>query len=192
MSLVKQPSGPASGVRLSSTRFILYGRITAKIRAIPVPGTITTLITMSQRKDEIDWELLGARPTLAETNVFYKGIPEFDVHGSRETVPTGIQTSHLYTIDWTSKRILWAIDGRVKRTLFKSNSTSPMTPPGERWFPSTPAQIQVSVWDAGGGSEWAGVIPWGKRTRLSALYEYIDVVCYDDKDRPVAYWPTRP
>ncbi len=106
-----------------------------------------------------------------------------------EFVPGGIQSSHTYTIDWTSKRISWAIDGDVKRTLYKANSTSPMTPPGERWFPSTPSQIQVSAWDAG-GNDWAGgPIPWGKKTRLSAMYEYIDVLCYDDRDRPVASWP---
>jgi beta-glucanase (GH16 family) len=189
---VRQPSGPASGIRLSSTRFILYGRITAKIRAIPYPSAITTLITMSQRKDEIDWELVGAHPTIAETNVFYKGITEYDIHSSKVNVPNGIQNSHYYTIDWTSQKISWFLDGGHARTVYRHNSTSPLTPPGERWFPSTPSQIQISVWDAG-GSDWSGgPIPWGTKTRLSAMYEYIDITCYDDKDRPVAYWPARP
>lgn len=40
-------------VRISTTRYMHYGRVTARMRAIGEPGVITTFITMSDVKDEV-------------------------------------------------------------------------------------------------------------------------------------------
>jgi beta-glucanase (GH16 family) len=58
LNLVRATQGQAVGVRLSTLRYMLYGRITARMRAIPLPGAVTTFITMSERQDEIDWEVI--------------------------------------------------------------------------------------------------------------------------------------
>jgi hypothetical protein len=62
------------GARLSTTRYLQYARITARMNAVAVPGVVTTFITMSPRKDEIDWEFVGGETTSGQTNVFYKGM----------------------------------------------------------------------------------------------------------------------
>jgi len=38
-------------------------------------GVVTAFITMSDDKDEIDWEWPGATTTSAQTNLFWKGVP---------------------------------------------------------------------------------------------------------------------
>lgn len=176
--LIKQSQGVATGTRISTTRFIQYGKISAKFRASHMPGSVTAFITMSDIKDEIDWEILGAYPQTAETNMFYKGIPEYAIHGTRVQGPfisTGFNT---YTIDWSPDQIIWSINNSPVRVLKKSSSTSKMIGPNERWFPTTPSQIQFSIWDAG-NNEWAkGPIQWGKKSFTSAFLEYIDITCY--------------
>ncbi|KAL2916883.1 putative glycosidase CRH2 [Polyrhizophydium stewartii] len=195
LALIKDPSGKAAtGTRVSTTRYILYGKVTARFSALSLPGAVTTFISMSDRKDEIDWEIVGKDLNSAQTNVFYKGIPEFALHGSTEAV-ADVSKPHEYTIDWKHNTLSWAIDGVVKRTLNKDTSISPLTPPGERWYPSTPSLFQISVWDGGasdskGTSDWAGgAIQWGSRSNITALYEWIDIQCYDDHDNPVPKWP---
>lgn len=69
---------------------------------------------------------MGKNVTEAQSNVFYKGIEEFGVHGGNHSVPSGISQSHVYSMDWRSDYITWAIDGNPVRTLAKENSTSPM------------------------------------------------------------------
>ena len=66
------------------------------------------------------------------------------------------------------------------------------------WYPTTPSQIQLSIWDGGsssnkGTSLWAGgPIDWGNQTSYYATYKYVDIQCYDDKDAPVKSWPPQP
>lgn len=104
---------------------------------------------MADNKDEIDWEITGgsSQTALAQTNIFYRGIPEYDIHASKHPDPL-VAEYHTYTIDWRSDSIIFSIDGIVQRTyLNDKNAVSPMTPPGQHWFPNTPSKIQISVWD---------------------------------------------
>ena len=145
----------------------------------------------------ISREIVGSKPRKAQTNVFYKGIPEFVVHSREVDVPSSsVAELHTYEIDWRSDRLTWSIDGRTVRSLNRDDSTSPMTPPGERWFPSTPSHVQIAVWDGGasenqGTSQWAGgPIPWGNNQNHSAIFEYIDIQCYNDQNQPVPNMPS--
>jgi beta-glucanase (GH16 family) len=58
-SLVLEKNGDGStvaqGVRMSTTRYLHYGRFSVEMTAIPVNGVVTTFITMSPSLDEIDW-----------------------------------------------------------------------------------------------------------------------------------------
>ena len=49
------------GTKVSTTRNILYGNISASIKTVGAVGVVTAFITMSGTKDEIDW---GARSSL--------------------------------------------------------------------------------------------------------------------------------
>jgi hypothetical protein len=48
-------SAVAQGVRMSTTRYMHYGRFSVELAAIPVPGVVTTFITISPVTDEINW-----------------------------------------------------------------------------------------------------------------------------------------
>jgi beta-glucanase (GH16 family) len=81
------------GTRLSSTRYVHYGTITAT-RTHPFPilriqlpltccslvktgrwnGVVTAFITMSDIKDEIDWEFPGSQVTEGQSNYFWQGV----------------------------------------------------------------------------------------------------------------------
>ena len=195
LALVQGQNGqPDTGARLSTTRFIQYARMTVAFKAVPKTGVVTTFITMSEEKDEIDWEILGSQPNSAATNVFYKGIKEFDIHSTTENL-NDVSKLHTYEIDWRSDLIRWGIDGDYKRTLIRNQSVSPMTPKGEFWFPNTPSQIQISIWttedspDVGVRNWGGGKVPWGSAKSFSAYYEYVDIQCYNNKNQPVARWP---
>ncbi|KAJ3417442.1 hypothetical protein HDV05_003306 [Chytridiales sp. JEL 0842] len=184
------------GTRLSTTRYILYGVFTIPIKAIGEAGIITTFITMSDRGDEIDWEILNYKPrTPATTNIFWNRVLEFGVRFDEHALPRGTADGefHDYTIDWNSERIIWSIDGTVIRTYRRSDSLKD----GTYYYPSTPSLIQIGAWDGGdsdspGLSAWAGgPVPWGSNTYLEALYGPLRVQCYDDRNRPVEMWPVQ-
>lgn len=185
---------PGPGIRISSKTDILYAKMTVRARPIAVPGAVTTFITMSDVKDEIDVEWVGYQPTQPQSNIFYKGIPEYGKFFKRLQSKPGIQT---ITIDWKSTSIQFLVDGQLQRTFLRNSSeaTSNSIPKNERWFPNTPSKVQISVWDttgsAPGTQKWAGgPIPWSRMpSKLYAYYEYVDIQCYNNKDQPVYKWP---
>ena len=61
------------GTRLSSTRFVHYGTITARLKAGKWGGVVFGFITMSSIHDEIDWEWPGNQTTQAQENWFWQG-----------------------------------------------------------------------------------------------------------------------
>lgn len=82
------------GTRISSTRYIHYGKFTVtragvfrtcarriSCTAVFYPsvktgrwgGVVTAFIAMSNIKDEIDWEFPGANTTNGQTNFFWQG-----------------------------------------------------------------------------------------------------------------------
>jgi beta-glucanase (GH16 family) len=196
MNLIKTAAGSGIGGRISTTRYIQYAKITARMSAVDTPGVVTTFITMSPRKDEIDWEFVGGQTTSAQSNVFYKGILEFGIRsGTHSTGP--ISVSREYVIDWKSDEITWSVNGNQVRSYKRDSpeAVTAQTPRGERSFPTEPSKIQIGVWDGGsssskGVSDWAGgPIPWGDKKILTATYDYIDIQCYDDLNQPVPKWP---
>ncbi len=56
LSLTKVGYGtPGLGARMSTTRYMLFGRISVDMSIATAPGVVVTFITMSDRKDQIDW-----------------------------------------------------------------------------------------------------------------------------------------
>ncbi len=178
--LVKgENGGRAVGARMSSTRTFLYGKITARIRAPVGSRVVSTFITMSDVGDEIDWELMGARPTQPESVVFYKGISEYGVHGRVHQLAIGdISTWHDYEIDWSPERIIWSLDGVPVRIHDKMSAVNAHLPADQRWFPDTPSRIQLGIWEAE-PSDWSGEAPlnWGDTTTVAAEYQFVKVEC---------------
>jgi hypothetical protein len=88
------------GTRISSTRYVHYGKMTATrtrvflslfhtschgfyflVKTGRWSGVVTAFITMSNIKDEIDWEFPGPNTTNGQTNFFWQGnIREICIH----------------------------------------------------------------------------------------------------------------
>ncbi|KAI9202463.1 concanavalin A-like lectin/glucanase domain-containing protein [Polychytrium aggregatum] len=198
-----------SSTRVSSTRYILYGKITARLKAVRQIGFVTSFITMSDIGDEIDWEMVKGQ---SQSNVFYhqyqdqspwnltKLDPEKGTHYGA-FVPSGaFDDWHIYEMDWTHNQITYSIDGVVQKIFTKAGDgkQSKQVQSGliQYWYPTTPSLIQFSLWDAGdsdrtrewagGATDWSGADPnYGRY----AIFEYVQVQCYDDKDQPVPKWP---
>lgn len=61
------------GTKISSTRYVHYGTITARLKTGKWGGVITAFITMSDIKDEIDWEFTGSDNDEGQSNFFWQG-----------------------------------------------------------------------------------------------------------------------
>ncbi|KAF8609596.1 glycoside hydrolase family 16 protein [Ceratobasidium sp. AG-I] len=164
------------GSRISSTRYVHYGTISAMVRTGKWAGVVTAFITMSDVKDEIDWEWPGAQVTEAQTNYFRLGAASYP--STQGTTVKDLSDTyvnyHNYTIDWQEDELTWLIDDNVVRTLKKSETLS-KTVPGRYDYPTTPARVQLSLWPAGintsapGTVEWAGgMIDWNDPDYVAA------------------------
>ncbi|KAF8155554.1 glycoside hydrolase family 16 protein [Crassisporium funariophilum] len=147
------------GTRLSTTRYVHYGTITARLKTGRWAGVITAFITMSDIKDEIDWEFPGAAVTEAQTNVFWQGvIPTGKTNGeTHKGLTDTFANYHDYTIDWQPTSLTFLIDGKVVRTFNKDQT---LDAAGVAHFPNTPSRVQISLWPAGIAGSAQGTVDW--------------------------------
>ncbi|PSS36956.1 hypothetical protein PHLCEN_2v1172 [Hermanssonia centrifuga] len=177
------------GTRLSSTRYVHYGTITARLKTGRWGGVVTAFITMSDIKDEIDWEFPGDATTEGQTNYFWQGNIPTQTHGTTATGLTDTFSNyHDYTLDWQPDSLTWLIDGNIVRTLQRSDTVDSN---GVSMYPNTPSRIQLSIWPAGintsaeGTVQWAGgMINWQDPDYLTdgdfyALVSSVNVTCAD-------------
>jgi beta-glucanase (GH16 family) len=148
------------GTRLSSTRYVHYGEISAQIKTGKWAGVVTAFITMSDMKDEIDWEFPGTATTEGQTNVFWQGnIPDL-TQGSKSGGLTDTSANwHTYTINWLPETLTFAIDGKTVRTVKKADSADSAGADGYK-YPSTPSRVQLSIWPGGLNTSAPGTIAW--------------------------------
>jgi len=144
-------SKPNTGTTLYSTRYINYGRITADLQMDRVGGLVSSLITMADNHDEIDFEWVGEKVTEFQSNWYYQGnIPAYENSDGQIYNQPDSTTWHTYELDWKPDAISWFVNGELLRTQKRSSEK----------FPSTPSRFSFSIWDAGSGSEgtrqWSG------------------------------------
>ncbi|KAI0077369.1 glycoside hydrolase family 16 protein [Panus rudis PR-1116 ss-1] len=177
------------GTRLSSTRYVHYGKITARMKTGRWGGVVTAFITMSDIKDEIDWEFPGAQTTEGQTNYFWQGVIPDKTHGDTTKGLTDTFVNyHDYTIDWKQDSLTFLVDNKEVRTIQRSDTVGS---DGVARFPSTPSRVQLSLWPAGintsapGTVEWAGgMINWQdpdyvKAGHFYALLSSLSITCQD-------------
>lgn len=63
------------GTLLASNHYIWYGKISARMKTSRGKGVVTAFILLSDVKDEIDFEFIGADLGDAQTNYYFQGIP---------------------------------------------------------------------------------------------------------------------
>lgn len=95
---------------------------------------------------------------------------------------------HDYEIDWSPDQLTWSIDGKVLRTLKKSDTYNETS--SRYSYPQSPARVQLSLWPAGlptnpkGTIDWAGgEISWDSPYMTQGYYysqfDSVTIDCYD-------------
>lgn len=64
------------GTLLASTEYVWYGNVTATLKTSRGAGVVTAFILLSDVKDEIDWEFIGAALNDGQSNFYYQAIPD--------------------------------------------------------------------------------------------------------------------
>ncbi|KII87844.1 glycoside hydrolase family 16 protein [Plicaturopsis crispa FD-325 SS-3] len=178
------------GTRLSSTRYMHYGTVTARMKTGRWVGVVTAFITMSSIKDEIDWEFPGNKISEGQTNYFWQGnIPATSNGATTSNLQDTSSNYHEYTIDWQPDTLSFLVDGNNVRTIQRADTIDKST--GASMYPDTPSRIQLSLWPAGinssapGTVQWAGgMIDWTdpdyvKAGHFSAFVSSVSVKCAD-------------
>ncbi|KAJ5098386.1 hypothetical protein N7532_005387 [Penicillium argentinense] len=139
---------------IESDFYIFFGRVDVKMRAANGTGIISTAVMESDDLDEIDWEQISTYDSSIETDYFGKGNTTSYDRATTVDVSSPEETFHTYSIDWTSSRIEWLLDGSVVRTLEYANAVS-----GKN-FPQTPMRIKIGIWAGGDPDNAEGTIEW--------------------------------
>lgn len=122
------------------------------MQAAPGKGVVTSIVLLSSDLDEIDLEAMGKDSDAIQSNTFSKG--DDSKHDLLGVLPVNDLTgaSHKYTVDWTTDRIEFYVDGSLKRTLKRSDIPDR--------YPQTPMHVKVGAWVAGYEGNNAGTIEW--------------------------------
>ena len=75
--LTLSQDGPsASGTLLASTSYVWYGKVTANLTSSRGAGVVSAFILLSDVKDEIDFEFIGADLSNVQSNFYFQGITD--------------------------------------------------------------------------------------------------------------------
>ncbi|KAF2723060.1 glycoside hydrolase family 16 protein [Polychaeton citri CBS 116435] len=144
--------------------YIFFGRVEVKMKAAPGTGIVSSVVFESDDLDEIDWEWVGGDSSHVQSDFFGKGNTTSYDRAQYHGVDDAMDTVHTYTVDWTSDRIEWSIDGAVVRTL---SSDDALTVGGKN-YPQTPMRIKLGNWAGGAPGQPEGTVEWaGGKTDFS-------------------------
>lgn len=186
-TVIAMPKNSGGSV-LSSTRYIWYGKISARLKTSRDKGVVSAFILFSDVEDEIDNEWIGSNLTQLQTNYYYEGVLNY-THGHKIGTTDTFSNYHTYEIDWQEDKLTWSVDGKVGRTLHKNDTYNTTTK--KYMYPQTPSRVQISLWPGGNATssksvkEWAGgEIDWDSDDMKDPGYYYmllneVNVTCYD-------------
>ncbi|RSH80821.1 hypothetical protein EHS25_006990 [Saitozyma podzolica] len=173
------------GTKISSTRYIHYGKIDFVLETSKWAGVVTAAITMSDVKDEIDWEFPGNNTLAAQTNFWFLGIANYSATKGRSVGVSSATSSNFHT--YTEDRLATRDTNVADRWERRANALQEPDPLIE-WH----AVIQISIWPAGlntsaqGTINWAGgLIDWQDSDYLSNGFfwntlQSVTVTCADE------------
>ncbi|KAH7000982.1 concanavalin A-like lectin/glucanase domain-containing protein [Ilyonectria destructans] len=148
----------SSGTVLSSTVYMWYGNVKARLKTSRGAGVVTAFILFSDVKDEIDFEFIGVDLETAQTNYYFQGITTYPTHAANLTMSDSFDNFHDYEVRWTPDTVEWYIDDTLGRTLNKNDTWNETSQNFD--FPQTPARVQLSLWPGGLSTNAAGTIAW--------------------------------
>ncbi|KAI9142591.1 concanavalin A-like lectin/glucanase domain-containing protein [Paraphysoderma sedebokerense] len=185
------------GATIVTTRWLQYGTVSARIKTSAGMGVVNSFITKTvvsdTEGDEIDFEMIGAKPWEVQTNFYTNGELDY-TRGNKTDMRTlnngafdASSDYHIYTINWTPTETTWAVDGKVIRTLSKATSDK---------FPTANQRVWFSIWDGGcnqpqGTVDWAGgKTAWcdnaAERSKTYQLFvDWLEIKCATEDPNPV-------
>ncbi|KAJ9144758.1 Glycoside hydrolase family 16 protein [Coniochaeta hoffmannii] len=182
------------GTVLASTTYMWYGNVKARVKTSRGQGVVTAFILLSDVKDEIDYEWVGTDLTVAQTNYYFQGVPDYQNSGNITGLSDTFNNFHDYEIRWTPDEITWLVDGKVGRTKKRSETWNATA---NQWnYPQSPARVQLSIWPGGaetnakGTIDWAGgPIDWNSEDIQNYGYDFatfgqVEVECYNATSGP--------
>lgn len=183
------------GTTISSTRWMLYGTVSARIQTgCSSLGVVSSFVVSNNTGDtlgdEIDYEWVGLNRNEVQSNYYWNGTLDYTKGMHHSLGFDASQSFHIYTIDWQPEYLSWSVDGVVKRTLNKSSTLSD----GIYKYPSVPSRIAFSIWDGGmgppGTAAWAGTpTNWNDPNQVyTMMVDWVNITCANPGD-PKAPWP---
>ncbi|KOS12993.1 cell wall glucanase [Malassezia pachydermatis] len=189
--------------RISTSRYMLYGRVTARMRHTTAAGLVSSFRTQSDVGDTIEFRLGGTNVTRISTN-FGALDKSPSLLGLDETTKGfNVNEFHNYTIDWTPSNVSWAVDNQIIRTLQRQNAGN--------MFPRSPSRVVFALYGTSSGSskqekDWAnGILSYQDKGYQDRGYfaqelSHVTINCPDLKlsnvsltgvgAQPVAYYYT--
>ncbi|KAK2605759.1 hypothetical protein N8I77_008573 [Diaporthe amygdali] len=183
-----------AGTVLASTVYMWYGNVKARMKSSRGNGVVSAFILLSDVKDEIDFEFIGADLETVQTNYYYQANPVWTNSKNITDLSDTYENFHDYEIQWTPDQVVWLVDGKAGRTLKKSDTWNATT--NQYDFPQTPARVQLSIWPGGNSTnseytiEWAGgAIDWNSEDIKNYGYDFatfssVSIECYNATSAP--------
>lgn len=112
-SIEKQGQAPT----IQTNFYFLFGHVDVTMKPSPGQGIVSSIVLQSDDLDEVDWEFLGGVDNQVQTNFFGKGNTTSYDRMIQYAVDSAQEIYHTYSLDWTSERLQWLIDGVVVREL---------------------------------------------------------------------------
>lgn len=147
-----------TGSLIASTREFLYGKATVTMKTARSQGVVTAIVLISQVGDEIDFEFLGSQLFDAQTNYYFQTELDYTRMQKQPISTNSFENYHTYGFDWSEERIIWLIDGKPMRTLFKKDTWDPIRQVYK--YPQTPARLEIAIWPGGNENNHPGTIEW--------------------------------
>lgn len=201
------------GATVSSSRWMLYGTVSARIKSGSASGGVISsfIFRNAMTGDEIDYEWVGKQPNEIQSNFYWHTPASMDpkdidyTHSLSHQAPRSTETNatnsaagasnlsqdyHIYTIEWLPDSLTWFIDNQKIRTLLRSevNGTK---------YPSSLSQIQFSIWDGGlahpATRDWAGgPTDWSDNHPIYEMHvDWVDIKCSTPVDPATTPWPPK-
>ncbi|KAJ3493178.1 hypothetical protein NLG97_g4895 [Lecanicillium saksenae] len=173
VSLTEQKQAPT----LTSHQYLLFGKVTVRLRAAKGFGLVSTVVLKSDSGDEIDWEMLGAYQNQAQSNYYFNGQPLFNTYNTTYPISSSsYEDFHTYTVEWTDKFLKFSIDGAERKTWQIGEI------PAEKW-PQTPMQVKLGLWAVEGYNDpgeiaWAGGVPDWRNKPFTASFHSVEIEDY--------------
>ncbi|GAA6002026.1 uncharacterized protein JCM10292_001804 [Rhodotorula paludigena] len=186
----------SNGTTITSTRSVLYGEVTARIKSVAGAGVLTSFALLSGTRDEIDWEFTTESTSMAHAAYFSNGDLTDYTTAEALTLPVDRAADyHDYTFKWTPEGISWLVDGVALRNVTKDGAATAAS--GSLFgkpssvLPQTPSRIQFSIWAPGRAGQPEGLVDfaggatdWTSQSYQTAGYNAsyvssIKVNCYD-------------